>query len=109
MAEWPRSGRFPDGTSGRNGDEAGCESYAYVCHRLKPQDDAQQDLYLGVRYLDLLQRRAGGAWLIADRKVAYEWTRLEPVGATMDMTPAVIRGRRDRDDVSYQRLPTSFA
>lgn len=44
----------------------------------------------------------------ADRKVAYEWTQLEPFAATMDLTPAFIRGRRDHDDVSYQYLPAVF-
>lgn len=59
------------------GDNARCETYALVYHRLG-EDEANDDLVVGVRYLDDLSR-SGGAWLIHRRVVRLEFERFDAV------------------------------
>lgn len=85
------------------GDAAAAETYCIAYHRMPSGDDAADHL-VGVRYLDRLERRDGGPWLIAHRSVVYEWSRIDPVGRQWRMRPEYARPRRDRGDASYPLL-----
>jgi hypothetical protein len=64
-----------------DGNTATAESY-YTSHRGRPHADGGEYLISsGGRYLDRLERRDGGPWLIASRHVTREWRRVERVKA----------------------------
>ena len=82
------------------------------------RDEAGQvwDETLRGRYLDRFEDRGGG-WKIARRVVVWDWSRVEPAGATwidqVRKRPGVedrfIFGRRDRKDMVYSvELPEEF-
>ena len=80
-----------------DGDEAHGESYYFCVLR---RDDAHKVFLSGGRYVDRLERR-DGEWRIANRVVVLEWHGAADGGAPDPDGP--LPGRRDRDDVSYQR------
>jgi len=84
-----------------DGDTARAESYCVAYHRRGAQDGEQgHDLVLGLRYVDRMERR-DGEWRIADRKCAFDWSRIDPVTAEWDFPQEALRGRRDNDDPVY--------
>ncbi len=100
-----------------DGDVARVESCFISFHQSR--DDAGQlwDETLRGRYLDRFERRANGLWKIARRVVLWDWSRVEPSGATwidrVRQRPGVddrfIFGRRDRSDMVYtHQLPPGF-
>ena len=60
------------------GDQARCETYALVYHRTGSAEEGEQDLIVGVRYLDELVRHAS-AWRIRRRDAQVEWQRFDTV------------------------------
>lgn len=83
------------------GDSAECETYCVAYHRRKDADGSETDFIAGVRYIDRVESRDGGPWLIANRVVVMEWTRFDPVGEQWDAAPHFTMGRRDRTDLVY--------
>lgn len=60
------------------GDSARCETYALVYHRTGSAEEGEQDLIVGVRYLDELGRH-GDTWRIRHRVAKVEWQRFDTV------------------------------
>jgi hypothetical protein len=88
----------------RGDTEAVVETYAIAYHRIPSSRGGTADHVVGVRYLDKVERRAPGPWLIAERVVAYEWSRIDPVGREWTFTAEYTRGHRDRSDAIYSLL-----
>lgn len=87
-----------------HGSSAGSEAYCVAYHRIASRSGGFADHLAGIRYVDAFERRQDGPWLIAKRTVVYEWTRVDPVGREWTMHPHYARGRRDREDHSYEVL-----
>jgi hypothetical protein len=80
------------------------ETYVHVVMRMPTREDGHAaDHTIHARYLDRFERRDGGPWLIARRLVAYDLTRIDPVGREWALGDGYTVGRRDRDDPSYRR------
>jgi len=60
-----------------DGDRARSEAYVHVVMRM-PSGDGAADHTIHARYIDRFERR-DGEWRIADRVVAYDLTRIDPV------------------------------
>jgi hypothetical protein len=94
----------------REDDTARVDTYCVAHHVSKPDDAGQQtDTVLGLRYVDRFERRgpdAGGAWLIAARVCAFDWSytvEFDPArGFQFESTWTL--GARDRTDVTYSAL-----
>ncbi len=84
-----------------DGDTANAETYCVAYHRTKAEDGPQKDFLAGVRYVDRIERRDGGPWLIANRVVVMEWTRWDPIVEQWDATAHFTMGRRDHSDLVY--------
>jgi len=87
-----------------HGDTAHVDTYCVAHHVSKPDAAGDQtDMILGLRYVDRFERR-GGAWLIARRVCAFDWSYTVPVdGSTRYRFEADWTvGRRDRTDITYQ-------
>lgn len=85
------------------GDTAYSETSVIAYHRLP-----EEHYLLGLRYLDRFERR-DGAWRIAHRKVAYDWSLRRPV-VDADALPADFpRGERGPGDPVYTHLTALFA
>lgn len=95
-----------------DGDSASAETYCVAFHRTEggslpaPVRDAgalgdgrARDVWMGIRYVDRFERR-DAAWKIAERVLIFDWTRVDPVGETLDPT-GLHAGRRDRTDLAY--------
>jgi ketosteroid isomerase-like protein len=67
-----------------DGDVASSESYVHVVLRIRGED-GPADHTIFARYVDRFERRAGGEWLIAERVVVYDLTRIDPVGRTWSL------------------------
>lgn len=62
------------------GDRAAHETYFIGYHRLHPDGDgAEKDVLFGGRYLAVNESRNGGPWLIAERIVVHDWSRVDRV------------------------------
>ncbi len=85
------------------GDSAYTEAYC-VPYLRRETDQGVEDEYFVMRFIDRLERRDEGAWLIAHRVVAFDWSRIEPVERQREFTADFIRGQRDRADPVYERL-----
>jgi len=84
-----------------SGETAQAESYCVAYHRRGGRDGEDgHDLVIGLRYVDLMERR-DREWRIADRRCVFDWTRIDPITGEWDLPPEAIRGRRDRDDPVY--------
>jgi hypothetical protein len=81
------------------GDAAVSDASCLAFHRMPSKDGGLADHWVGLRFVDRLERR-GGPWKIARRVVVYEWSRVDPVGRQWAMDDFV-RGERSRDDISY--------
>ena len=108
------------------GDHAFSETYAIAYHRLPPDRQAMEtilgaaklselgedltrshEFVLGLRYLHRLEKR-GSEWRIARKKLAIDWSRVEPYGGIAEggvYAYLKLRGRRgERADESYRWL-----
>jgi hypothetical protein len=81
------------------GAAAFVESYFHALHIEK--GTGMEEHVFG-RYADRFERREDG-WKIARRKVVVDFTSCRPKGEPLPLESSFIRGRRDRDDVSYDR------
>lgn len=86
------------------GDTALAESYFLAYHRLdKPT--GKEDVVVGGRYLDRLERRPGGptgVWKIAHRKEINDWVRTMPAADIFYIqNPDAHWGHRGKTDLSY--------
>jgi hypothetical protein len=61
-----------------DGDRATAESY-YLCRLSAHEGGAELDVFIGGRYLDRLERRAG-RWAIVHRDCVFDWSRMDPAG-----------------------------
>ena len=85
-----------------SGDRAHSETYCVAYHRRDPRDGEEGvDLWMGLRYVDVFERR-DGEWRIADRRCAFDWTRNDPIAGTWELPPPALTGRRDRNDPVYR-------
>lgn len=78
-----------------NPDHALVDSYVLAYHNMLPPDEHEQ-LFLGLRYIDRMERR-DGEWRIGERVCAYDW-RTFARGTEEGLTEAHIRGSRGADD-----------
>lgn len=81
-----------------DGDRAQAESYVIIASL---RTDGRTAAVTGGRWLDRFERR-GGAWRIARRRFVTDWS-FTADGAESHSPDGYIRGRQDRDDVSYLR------
>lgn len=79
------------------GDVAQCDTYC-VAHHVR----ADSDMVLGLRYVDRFEKR-DGAWLIAKRVCAFDWSYTIPIDSSMTykFEDDYTVGRRDRTDITY--------
>jgi SnoaL-like domain len=86
-----------------DGDRARSETYGVAYHWGEPPDDPRRNFTTGFRYVDRFTRR-DGVWRIAGRVAVREWTHVVPAGQRLVIPPEHDgrRGRRDRDDPSYE-------
>jgi hypothetical protein len=87
------------------GDTALVESYCHAHFRLdKPT--GREDVFLGSRYLDRLERKpagVAGVWKIIHRKQIIDWTRTEAVSDLFyHQNPDALWSYRTKIDPSYQ-------
>ncbi len=86
-----------------DGDVADVDTYC-VAHHIERRgtDGRQQDMILGLRYVDRFERR-DGRWLIAKRVCAFDWTYKVPFDpeAQFAFEPDFTVGARDRSDITY--------
>ena len=87
----------------RDGDVARVDTYCVAHHVSLPADDGQQtDMVLGLRYVDRFERRSG-AWRIAARVCAFDWTVTVPFDPARGFRFETrwTLGARDRTDITY--------
>lgn len=84
-------------------DDARSETYGVAYHWGEPADDPRRNFTTGFRYVDHFTRR-DGRWRIARRIAVREWTHVVPSEQRLVVAPERDgrRGRRDRDDPSYE-------
>ena len=84
------------------------ESYTVVFARMT-KAGVDYDTFTGGRYCDRLELR-DDSWKIAHRKIVYDWNRDVPSSETWLLgiydtsDPKMHMGRKDQDDISYQRF-----
>ena len=84
------------------GDRAASETYLVAYHRLPATAGAsERDFAFGGRYLDVFERRDGGAWLIARRTVVHSWSRIDPVTERWSAQDAFTQGQSGQADLVY--------
>jgi hypothetical protein len=84
------------------GDRAHSETYCVAYHRRAADEDSPAyDLWMGLRYVDVLERR-DGEWRIANRRCAFDWTRRDDIVGEWSFPPQALRGSRDRNDPVYR-------
>ncbi|MGE3620489.1 MAG: nuclear transport factor 2 family protein [Acidimicrobiia bacterium] len=81
---------------------AATETYATAHHRIV-DDDGARDMVAGVRYVDRFERR-GTEWRIAERVVAFDWHRTDPVTGRPGFPAGSVLGERSRQDIAYRIL-----
>lgn len=81
-----------------DGDVAQVDTYC-VAHHV----GTDRDMVLGLRYVDRFERRDGGAWLIAKRVCAFDWTYTVPFDPATKYAfePDFTVGQRNRSDITY--------
>ncbi|MCB2109236.1 MAG: nuclear transport factor 2 family protein, partial [Rhodobacteraceae bacterium] len=90
------------------GEQAYVESYVLTFARIT-KDGTDSDTLTGGRICDRFERR-DGKWLIAHRKMAFDWNRDMSVqegwcrGLFNPSDPKMVFGRKSRDDLSYARF-----
>ena len=83
-----------------HGDTAASESHLVVYHRMPSQSGPDADHAVGLRYIDRFDRR-DGTWRISHRQLAYDWSRIDPVGREWGFGEGFTVRQRDRSDASY--------
>lgn len=84
-------------------DVARCETYCLAFHR-SHADGVDTDHLVAVRYVDRVERRGGGPWLIAHRVVVFDWARSDPAGERWAFLPEYVLGHRgDGMDLALSR------
>jgi hypothetical protein len=85
-----------------DGEAAQTETYCIAHHvALEPHPWAGAFVVVWLRYLDSLALR-DGRWGIVRRRVIVEFMRRDEAGGFLEVPPEA-RGRRDREDPSYER------
>jgi hypothetical protein len=85
-----------------DGDRAHSETYCVAYHRRSSrEDEVGHDLWMGLRYVDLLERR-NAEWRIADRRCVFDWTRRDAIDGEWELPRQALRGARDRNDPVYR-------
>ena len=89
------------------GDEADVESY-HIAVVVRDEDSGQTQSRIGGRYLDKFVHR-DGRWAIAERRVVFDWNRVDPASAAYwDLVgldeAKLLRGRFGADDPLYSHL-----
>jgi hypothetical protein len=90
-----------------HGDQADVESY-HIAVVVRDEDGGQTQTRIGGRYLDKFAHR-GGRWAIAERRVVFDWSRIDPASAAywelIGLDEAkLLRGRFGADDPLYSHL-----
>ena len=87
----------------RDRDVAYAETYGIGYHQGPPADDKRRNFVTGFRYVDRFERREG-AWRIARRVTAREWTQQILPGQQWEIRPERDgrRGARDTSDAVYR-------
>lgn len=88
---------FPSRGAGTTPTVAVAETYGIAFHR-SSDPDPRRNLTVGFRYLDRLERRDGGPWLIASRIATTEWVRAAVPEESWPIPDDSAVGRRDGDD-----------
>jgi hypothetical protein len=87
-----------------DGTHAVAESYVTAFHRLPARPNRPtRDFICGLRYIDRLEKR-DATWALSDRRLAFEWGRLDAVVTGVDFDPAFTMGERWPDDLIYRTL-----
>jgi SnoaL-like domain len=83
-----------------DGDVAQTDTYC-IAHHVR----GDSDMVLGLRYVDRFEKR-DGAWRIAKRVCAFDWTYTIPIDAAKSFRfeEDFTVGRRDRTDITYTGL-----
>lgn len=89
--------------STRAGDVAVAETYG-VAHHRSDDPEPTRNLTVGFRYLDRLERRDGGPWLIARRIATTEWVTAPSPDSRWPVPASDVSGRRGPDDPLYDLL-----
>ncbi|HLF31715.1 MAG TPA: nuclear transport factor 2 family protein [Xanthomonadales bacterium] len=91
-------------------DLAYVETYVLTFARFhKGEEDEDWDTFTGGRIVDRFEKR-GGQWKIAHRKMAFDWnhdirsSEGWALGLFNPDDPRMMLGRKDREDLSYQRF-----
>ena len=87
-------------------DTAWVETYCVAHHVMRPDDSgAQNDMVLGLRYVDRFEKRPASGWRIAHRVCAFDWNYAVPIGgdSAWGFREDFTVGQRDPSDVSYHR------
>jgi hypothetical protein len=78
------------------------EAYATAFHRIAASSSKpRRDYLVGFRFLDRFERR-DGRWLIAARRIVIDWTRMDAVGAGIDLPDSFTFGSPSSADPSYR-------
>ena len=85
------------------GDAAVAETYG-ISHHRSDDADPRRNLTVGFRYLDRLERRDGGPWLIARRIATTEWVTAPVEGSRWEIPPTDTLGRRGPEDPLFALL-----
>ncbi len=86
------------------GDHAAVETYVCAYHSVPDGAGKHNDLIVGGRYLDRMERRQG-EWRIAQRTFVMDWNQNQPSTAQWEggmFAQLNVRGAHDRSDPSYQ-------
>ena len=93
-----------------DGDRAWVETYVLTFARFPAAEgDSEVDTLTGGRLCDRFECR-DGQWLIAHRRMTFDWNRDAPSnegwcqGLFDSASPDFHRGRKDREDLGYQRF-----
>lgn len=78
------------------------EAYAAAFHRIPASSSKpRRDYLVGFRFLDRFERR-DGHWLIAARRIVIDWTRMDAVGAGIELPDGFTFGSASSADPSYR-------
>lgn len=87
------------------GDGVAWVESAFMATHVRPVaegfDEPFMDTFWG-RYVDRFEKR-DGVWAIASREVVHDWSERRACGPRMPLAEAYRAGRRDGEDVSYER------
>lgn len=87
-----------------SGDQARSEAYAIAFHRMPSSRGGETDQTVWYRYLDSLTWRSGRGWRIRERRVVYDWSRIDPVGRQWSFGDDYLRGASGAADASVGHL-----